>query len=1304
MATNVKNILLEVVGRADDAQRSLLELAQSVRELPDHKTVEVEAQTREARKNIREMLVSLKTIDRSKATAEVNVAITKATLALEAFDEQLDDIEGRRVRAHIEVEVERAQIARALAQAQELLEATTARHQTVTVKLDMQIADAEANIARIRSEIASLPKERTVEIDAKAENLDAELAKAEAKLDAFIATRRVTELRFDAQTAKAEANIARLAAAEAALPDKHEIDIKVNQSIIGDLGRANAMIAETTGRLGKLADQGQRFGSEMADATFRASLGFLSFGGAIGPVFAVIAALTVAIGTSLVAALFAVAASFAAAAAGAAAFGAAIIAALGPIIGLAIAVGARIAKVVEALKAQDSAALQTGQKAVQGSQAATAAADRQAASLENLHDAQDRLRLATVQAWREMQDAAEAYSDAVRGIANAELGLDEARLSIREAEAALQDYTNTLDGAAKLSEDFKKFTDISFDFDTGALANALKGVSFGGDDAENAELRLERLILNVRAARQAEKNAVDAVSDAERNRSRTLATHNAFVRDGIAASQGYQAALRGVRDAQRQVNQASQAQEPAMLAAQAKAITLVGDLTKKERELLAAIKRVRAELRGAFRAATDAVFGAMIRALLRVPKLVNPLRGAFARLGRDIAAALDIFSEELIRPEWINAIRRFIEAGGRIARVFTRELLLPFLRIVRDIALAALPHLENGLRRAGRAVQRLSASAGPKQLSDVIGTLVGHLESWLRLAYELGRVFVALIRGASGEGQSLVGDLTAKLHDLGTELNSVAGQRSIRDFFRRMIPEAKEFLKTIGLLVLAMVRFANNAAPAVTKLFNVLNGLFNLIHQMGFDQVQFFATSLFSSGISAAEQAKRALDRLRQAEKELQDTQVRSEQAMRDLTRARRDAKRELSDLASAASGAKLTRRRAELDVRDARQRLAALKAQGGTSDDIERATLDLADARLRLRDATRDERRAVEDNTDAQAKGVRGTDTYRSALDRLKTALADQATATRKVVEAQREAANPPEPNLSIWDRLSGAASDAASAVSGAFASAWQNVRSGVSGAFTNVRATIGRLLGGIPGLVISHGPELFRAAVQWTNNIAGGIHDRAVAIRGVVGSLITGAIEHVRSFFAAAFDAGRGLGHRIAEGIAAGFAGIKNLGREIINGLIDLLNDGIGLINRATPGALKIKGHTIIPGIPDIDPIPHLAGGGVTTGETLAVVGDNPGGREAVLPFSRRVMRQLAQAITAQMSSFAFTPALAGAGGSGGRSRAAATAIPAGGRPVFPDAKFIIQAPAGSYPDSRTAMTNFERLVDTVGGDPNV
>lgn len=1300
MATNVRNILLEVVGRGDDAKQTLLELAQSVRDLPDRKRLEVEAQTEEAQRKIREMIATLKAVDRAKATPEVNVAITKALLELEGFEGQLDDLDGRRVTAHLEVEAQRAQIQRALAQATDLLAAVGGRQDAITVQFDLKIAEAESNLARIRAEIAALPEERTVEIDARAQGLDAELARAEAKLTAFVAQREERVIRFTAETARAEANIARLRAAEAALPDRHEIDIEVNQSIIGNLEKVNGGITGVIRNLDRAVPQARQFGEEFSNATFRASAGFLSFGGALGPVFAVVAALAVVVGVSLVGALAALVASFAAAAAGAVALGVALAGAFGPAVALAVAVASRLAKVTAALKAEDAAAEQVGTKAAQGSQAATAAAERHEAAVTSLRDAQAALGRAGAQAYREMEDAAEAASDAIRGIADAELNLDSARLSIEEAELALREYTETLQDAGTLSRDFQKFTDVALDFDPGAINQAVVGA--GGTEAD--AVRLQRLILNIREARLREANAVDAVSDAERNRTRTLETHNAFVRDGIAASAGYQAALRGVRDAQRQVNTAMQ--DPAPIAATAKAAFLVGQLTDKERELLRAIKEVRRELRGAFSGATDAVFGGLIRMLRRVPQLVNPLRGAFTQLGRDIAASLDIFGEELIRPEWISAIRRFIEAGGRISRVFTRDLFVPFLRIVRDLALAALPRLESLLRRAGRAMQSLSGQAGPTRLRDIVNAVVDNLESWLALTGQLARVFINFVRIGASEGRSFVDTMTEGARKLADWLATARGRNTVRDFLHDAVEASKTFLKNVGLLTLALLQFVSDVSPALTKVFGLLSRFLGLLDKIDFKGNPALAFFQIGDAIDALrgkpDAAAAALDRLRAAQDRLSDAQHRGEEAIRDFMDARRQATRELSDMASAASGAQLDQRRARLEVRDAKKRLALLRQEGASADDIERAEIDLADARLRLRDATRTAARAVQDNNAAQADGIKGTDVYRDALDRMKGALADTATEMRKVAVAQREAAEARSPDLSPWDKIKAKASDVAGSVSGTFSRLWQRIPIGLRTGIADIATILATRGAALPGIIARWGPRLLSAASEAAGNIAAGIRNNAENIRGAVGGLITGGIVRVREFFGRAFEVGSDLGEKIVNGVGAGLSALGEVGRDILNGLIDLFNGAIGLINGAIPNKVKLRG------LPDINlpdnpigaKIPHLAGGGVVTSATTAVIGEQRGVREAVLPLTRRIMRQLAAAITSQMSSFAVAPILAG----GGRGALSPSPVAAGaGGMSFPDAVFKIEAPAGSYPDARTTMSNIESLVSHLGGDPN-
>jgi hypothetical protein len=79
----------------------------------------------------------------------------------------------------------------------------------------------------------------------------------------------------------------------------------------------------------------------------------------------------------------------------------------------------------------------------------------------------------------------------------------------------------------------------------------------------------------------------------------------------------------------------------------------------------------------------------------------------------------------------------------------------------------------------------------------------------------------------------------------------------------------------------------------------------------------------------------------------------------------------------------------------------------------------------------------------------------------------------------------------------------------------------------------------------------------------------------------------------------------------IVKNFDTIKGAGKSAINAIIGLFNAGFKLINDLTPGAIKVRGHTIIPGIPDIPMIPALAAGGTVARAGVALVGDKPAGR---------------------------------------------------------------------------------------------
>lgn len=98
---------------------------------------------------------------------------------------------------------------------------------------------------------------------------------------------------------------------------------------------------------------------------------------------------------------------------------------------------------------------------------------------------------------------------------------------------------------------------------------------------------------------------------------------------------------------------------------------------------------------------------------------------------------------------------------------------------------------------------------------------------------------------------------------------------------------------------------------------------------------------------------------------------------------------------------------------------------------------------------------------------------------------------------------------------------------------------------------------------------------------------------------------------------DAGSAIIGKLVDGLknAGGF--ISGIAGSIWNAVKGMINSAIDKIN----AALDFK--IAIPAAPDIHVnapnIPHLANGGITTGPTLALIGDNPGGREAVIPLDK-------------------------------------------------------------------------------------
>jgi len=92
------------------------------------------------------------------------------------------------------------------------------------------------------------------------------------------------------------------------------------------------------------------------------------------------------------------------------------------------------------------------------------------------------------------------------------------------------------------------------------------------------------------------------------------------------------------------------------------------------------------------------------------------------------------------------------------------------------------------------------------------------------------------------------------------------------------------------------------------------------------------------------------------------------------------------------------------------------------------------------------------------------------------------------------------------------------------------------------------------------------------------------------------------------------RSMPGKIRSAASGMWNGIKDAFRSALNWIIGRWN-GLSF----TIPSFSAFGHTVGGGTIRVPQIPYLASGGITTGPTLAMIGDNPGGREAVIPLDK-------------------------------------------------------------------------------------
>ena len=192
---------------------------------------------------------------------------------------------------------------------------------------------------------------------------------------------------------------------------------------------------------------------------------------------------------------------------------------------------------------------------------------------------------------------------------------------------------------------------------------------------------------------------------------------------------------------------------------------------------------------------------------------------------------------------------------------------------------------------------------------------------------------------------------------------------------------------------------------------------------------------------------------------------------------------------------------------------------------------------------------------------------------------------------------------------------------VVGVFTGDWKRAWDGVKTIFSGVQTLISSVWTGIKAIfnsILSFVTNTFKAG--WTT-----AWNAVKSIFSTVGTSISSAWTGIKGTFTGILNY---VGTTFSVGWSKAWNGVKTIFSGVFDSLYSIvkapLNLIIGAVNTVIRGLNRIKidipnwvpgfgGKTFGISIPNI---PKLAKGGITNGEMLAVVGDNPGGREVVSP----------------------------------------------------------------------------------------
>lgn len=347
--------------------------------------------------------------------------------------------------------------------------------------------------------------------------------------------------------------------------------------------------------------------------------------------------------------------------------------------------------------------------------------------------------------------------------------------------------------------------------------------------------------------------AREQLADSERRLIEARREANRLEELGITKAPAVISAMEGVRDATEAVAEARRRSDKAgdltgLSTGAAKAQVALSKLSGAERAFLDQMRVTVGYLKSFFQPAVDAIFGGLTEYARNLPNIMGPLQGAFTALGGRIGQMIGQIGRELARPAWTSAFISLIDGARQLVGPLTTILILG-MRFFRDLAVAAMPFLVEGMKAAAAALRSFIAGiGGTKGFTDFLELVMPQLGSWLSLLFQLSRVFFAFVGIAMGPGKTLVDMFAEGARQLANWMQSAEGRKAIKQFFTDTLPLVIQLVPLLLRLAVVLLQLTQAAAPGLAIIFEGMN----LILSVASKVMGFFSGLLRSLGLTEA--------------------------------------------------------------------------------------------------------------------------------------------------------------------------------------------------------------------------------------------------------------------------------------------------------------------------------------------------------------------------------------------------------------------------------------------------------------------